>query len=129
MVNRTHQEQVLSQDKNSNETEIVCGEQHVGSDTGTDGPFMYSNTQQSLLLSSYYYGYCLFSIAGGYVVHNFGIRKTVTVALFAGGLLSLLIPELLKTDEGNNGDFFGLYATTLIRALIGSLHVGKGSDL
>jgi MFS family permease len=128
MINRTHQEQVFAQDKNSS-SEIVCGEQHVWSDVSTDGPFMYSNTQQSLLLSSYYYGYCLFSIAGGYVVHNFGIRKTVTVALLAGGLLSLLIPELLKTDEGNDGEFFGLYATTLIRALIGSLHVGKGCDL
>ena len=128
MVNRTHQEQVLSQDNNSS-SEVVCGEQHVGSDAGTDGPFMYSNTQQSLLLSSYYYGYCLFSIAGGYTVHKFGIRKTVTVALMAGGLLSLSIPELLKIDKRNNGGFSGLNATILIRALVGSLHVGKGCDL
>ncbi|CBY33330.1 unnamed protein product [Oikopleura dioica] len=99
MVNRTHQEQGFSQNSSS---EVVCGEQHVGSDVGTDGPFMYSNTQQSLLLSSYYYGYCFFSIAGGYIVHKCGIRKTVTFALLTGGLLSLFIPELLKTDEGIN---------------------------
>ncbi len=125
MVNRTHQEQGFSQNSSS---EVVCGEQHVGSDVGTDGPFMYSNTQQSLLLSSYYYGYCFFSIAGGYIVHKCGIRKTVTFALLTGGVLSLFIPELLKTDEGSNGEYFGLYATTFIRALIGSLHVGKGFD-
>ena len=123
MVNRTYQE---SQSSTGNSTtESVCGVEHVGSSNNNDGPFMYSNTQQSLLLSSYYYGYCLFSIAGGYVVHKYGIRKTVSSGLLIAGLLTLTIPSILKTDEGRSADFYGLYICIFLRALIGVTHVGK----
>ena len=123
MVNRTYQES-LSSSENST-TESVCGGEHVGSTKNNDGPFMYSNTQQSLLLSSYFYGYCMFSIVGGYIVHKYGIRRTVSSGLLLAGLLTVAIPSILKADEGKSFHFEGLYICVFIRALIGGSHVGE----
>ncbi|XP_055846639.1 putative inorganic phosphate cotransporter [Episyrphus balteatus] len=54
--------------------------------------FDWTEKQKSYILSSFFWGYSLFQLPGGYAARRFGVKRTILIGTFSGALLSLSIP-------------------------------------
>ncbi|XP_055838550.1 putative inorganic phosphate cotransporter isoform X1 [Episyrphus balteatus] len=54
--------------------------------------FDWTEKQKSYILSSFFWGYTVSQIPGGYAARRFGVKKTILIATFIGALLGLAIP-------------------------------------
>ncbi|XP_015524838.1 putative inorganic phosphate cotransporter isoform X1 [Neodiprion lecontei] len=68
-------------------------------DTPTNGNFDTYNWEpsvQSLILSSFFWGYVLIQVPAGLIAQRFGARKLLAIAVFICGGISLLIPAAAR---------------------------------
>ncbi|XP_065651755.1 sialin isoform X2 [Hydra vulgaris] len=75
-----------------------------------DGEFTWSESQQGVILSSFFYGYLLIQFAGGVFANKFGAKYVFGIGLFVTSILSLLTPVAARTN---------LYFLIFTRALSG----------
>ena len=55
----------------------TCSTNLIGSKSRPDGPFMFTNSQQTLLMACYYYGYFINQIPSGYLIVKFGFKRVI----------------------------------------------------
>lgn len=62
----------------------------------TSGEFYWDEVQQSIILSSFFWGYLVFQVPGGRIAEVVGAKRVFGGAVFVNGLLSLLLPFLAR---------------------------------
>lgn len=60
------------------------------------GTFEWSEELQGIILSSFYYGYVLTQIVGGYLADKFGGKYTLSVGILITAILTLLTPSVVE---------------------------------
>jgi MFS family permease len=66
-------------------------------DGGTHGEFNWSEVEQSVILSSFFWGYLVFQVPGGRVAEVVGAKRVFGGAVLINGVLSLVLPFLART--------------------------------
>jgi MFS family permease len=66
-------------------------------ESGTQGEFNWSEVEQSVILSSFFWGYLVFQVPGGRVAEVVGAKRVFGGAVLINGVLSLLLPFLART--------------------------------
>ncbi|GAB6019421.1 hypothetical protein CHUAL_001002 [Chamberlinius hualienensis] len=78
------------------ETPAYCpGDSNVnesGRQFAEDGPFVWDDSVQSLILGSYFWGYIITQLPGGIIVVKIGAKWTMAVSMVISSLLCLSIP-------------------------------------
>ncbi|XP_043238701.1 putative inorganic phosphate cotransporter [Amphibalanus amphitrite] len=64
----------------------------IGNDLQQDGPFVWSELTQGVILSSYFGGYLVSQVPAGRLAERLGAVRVLAVGLAAAGLLTLLTP-------------------------------------
>ena len=64
------------------------------------GNFDWSQTDQSLVLGSFFYGYVTSQLFGGFMVERFGAKRVFGVGTFIESFLALCSPAIAKTGIG-----------------------------
>ena len=64
------------------------------------GSFEWSQTDQSLVLGSFFYGYVTSQLFGGFMIERFGAKRVFGVGTFIESLLALCSPTIAKTGIG-----------------------------
>ena len=72
--------------------------------------FCWSDSQQGLLKSGFFWGYLVLQIHGGTLAEKYGTRKVLGIALFISAILTLLTPLIAK---------WNIWALFVSRILIG----------
>ena len=65
-------------------------------DSGTSGEFNWDEVQQSIILSSFFWGYLIFQVPGGRIAEVVGAKRVFGGAVLVNGSLSLLLPFLAR---------------------------------
>lgn len=65
------------------------------------GTFEWSEELQGIILSSFYYGYVLTQIVGGYLADKFGGKYTLSVGILVTAILTLLTPAAVEWGGPN----------------------------
>ncbi|XP_076825928.1 sialin-like isoform X1 [Clavelina lepadiformis] len=63
-----------------------------------DADFEWSITEQTLVMGSFYYGYCVTNIPGAWMAKRYGIRIVLGVSSLLCALLTLLVPLVAKSS-------------------------------
>jgi MFS family permease len=63
----------------------------------TQGEFTWSEVEQSIILSSFFWGYLVFQVPGGRVAEVIGAKRVFGGAVLINGALSLVLPFLART--------------------------------
>ena len=71
---------------------VVC----LQVDSGPSGEFNWDEVQQSIILSSFFWGYLVFQVPGGRIAEVVGAKRVFGGAVFVNGALSLLLPFLAR---------------------------------
>lgn len=79
-----------------------------------DGPFVWNEYEQGIVLGAFFYGYVLTQIPGGRLAERFGAKWLYGVGVLATALLTLLTPLAAK---------WSIYAFVALRVLMG---LGEG---
>lgn len=87
MVNSTYQN---SHSDGSNSNSVSCPQNVVANSTREDGEFKWDESTQGLILGSFFYGYIVTQLPGGYLAGKFGSKW-----LFGGGVLCTSVLTLL----------------------------------
>ena len=58
--------------------------------------FCWSDSQQGLLKSAFFWGYLVLQIHGGTLAEKYGTRKVLGIALLISAILTLLTPVIAK---------------------------------
>jgi MFS transporter, ACS family, solute carrier family 17 (sodium-dependent inorganic phosphate cotransporter), other len=82
----------------------------------TKDKFKWSNHEQNLLLSGYFYGYLWPNLCGGFVAEKYGGRMVIFVVLFLSSIITALSP-LTASDN--------FWYLLLARLVLGFLGVKK----
>ena len=64
------------------------------------GNFDWSQTDQSLVLGSFFYGYVTSQLFGGIMIERFGAKRVFGVGTFIESFLALCSPTIAKTGIG-----------------------------
>ena len=64
------------------------------------GSFDWSQTDQSLVLGSFFYGYVTSQLFGGFMIERFGAKRVFGVGTFIESFLALCSPTIAKTGIG-----------------------------
>jgi MFS family permease len=67
-------------------------------ESGTSGKFDWSEVDQSIILSSFFWGYLIFQVPGGRIAEVVGAKRVFGGAVFVNGILSLLLPFLARIN-------------------------------
>ena len=86
------------------------------------GSFDWSQTDQSLVLGSFFYGYVVSQLLGGFVIGKFGAKWVFGVGTLVDAVLALLSPVVAKS-LGTSGYVFlriiqGLSEVTKINRIL-----------
>lgn len=79
----------------------------------TENEFKWSNHDQNLLLSGYFYGYLLPNLFGGFVAEKYGGKIVIFVVLFLSSITTALSP--LTANE----NFWYLFAARMTLGFLG----------
>lgn len=63
-----------------------------------DGEFLWSKRTQGLILGSFFWGYLLTQLPGGWLASRFGGKRVLGYCMCACSLLTLLMPLAARTD-------------------------------
>jgi MFS family permease len=64
---------------------------------GAQGEFIWDEVQQSVILSSFFWGYLIFQVPGGRIAEVVGAKRVFGGAVLINGALSLVLPFLART--------------------------------
>ena len=64
------------------------------------GNFDWTQTDQSLVLGSFFYGYVTSQLFGGFMIERFGAKRVFGVGTFIESFLALCSPTIAKTGIG-----------------------------
>ena len=64
------------------------------------GNFDWTQTDQSLVLGSFFYGYVTSQLFGGFMIERFGAKRVFGVGTFIESFLALCSPAIAKTGIG-----------------------------
>ncbi|XP_066979522.1 sialin-like isoform X4 [Macrobrachium rosenbergii] len=76
---------------NSTVSENQCGVEEKKEDL-LDGPFVWDDNIQGLILASYFYGYIFTQVPGGWVAEKFSAKHVFGLGTLANAVLALLTP-------------------------------------
>ncbi|XP_076471836.1 sialin-like [Babylonia areolata] len=76
----------------------ICGGSLPSSDSNTEGEFDWDKSIQSIILSSFFYGYLVLEIPGGWLAGRFGGKKVLGTSLTVVALATVLLPVLARQD-------------------------------
>lgn len=79
----------------------------------TKSEFNWSNHDQNLLLSGYFYGYLLPNLCGGFVAERYGGKIVIFVVLFLSSIITALSPLTA------NDNFWYLFAARVTLGFLG----------
>lgn len=79
----------------------------------TKHDFKWSNHDQNLLLSGYFYGYLLPNLCGGFVAERYGGKIVIFLVLFLSSIITALSPLTA------NDNFWFLFAARVTLGLLG----------
>ena len=71
---------------------IMC----LQTESETSGEFNWDEVQQSIILSSFFWGYLVFQVPGGRIAEVVGAKRVFGGAVFVNGWLSLMLPFLAR---------------------------------
>jgi MFS family permease len=57
-----------------------------------EGPFVWDEGIQQLVISSFFWGYAITQVPGGRLSERFGVKKVMVVAMLSTALCSMFIP-------------------------------------
>ncbi|KAK7098468.1 sialin-like [Littorina saxatilis] len=77
---------------------ISAGGGGNGTDTLEDGEFSWSKETQGLILGSFFWGYLLTQLPGGWLASRYGGKRVLGYCMCACSLLTLLMPIAARTD-------------------------------
>ncbi|XP_071103844.1 sialin-like isoform X2 [Haliotis cracherodii] len=80
----------------------------------TGGEFVWSKQLQGLILGSFFWGYLVLQVPGGWLSERFGAKKVVAFAMFPVAIFNLLTPVAARTDP---------YLFLAVRVIVG---LGEG---
>jgi MFS family permease len=63
----------------------------------TQGEFNWDEMEQSIILSSFFWGYLIFQVPGGRIAEVLGAKRVFGGAVLINGTLSLVLPFLART--------------------------------
>ncbi|CAG2058260.1 unnamed protein product [Timema podura] len=95
MVKHTGQLDQHNSSKNVTELE-TCPGILLQSGEDQEGEFEWSDVTQGQILASYYYGYIMTQILGGYLAGRFGGKYVLGGGIFASGIITMLFPILSR---------------------------------
>jgi len=96
MVNSTYQE---SHSSSSNQSvSISCPQNIIQNTTTIDGEFKWDENKQSLVLGSFFYGYIVTQLPGGYLAGRFGAKMFFGGGVLCTSILTLLTPLAARTS-------------------------------
>ncbi|XP_076044239.1 sialin-like [Oratosquilla oratoria] len=81
----------------SKATVMHCGAELKEEDL-MDGPFVWDETMQGLVLAAYFYGYIVSQIPGGWVAERYSAKHLFGVGVLINSLLALLSPVAAKAS-------------------------------
>ncbi|KAL5286724.1 hypothetical protein ACFFRR_008000 [Megaselia abdita] len=61
--------------------------------------FQWSNAEKQLIISSFYWGYALTQLPGGYLALKFGSRLTALISILGSSILSMVTPVSVLSGE------------------------------
>jgi MFS family permease len=64
---------------------------------GAQGEFSWDEVQQSIILSSFFWGYLIFQVPGGRIAEVVGAKRVFGGAVLINGAMSLILPFLART--------------------------------
>ncbi|CAG0886950.1 unnamed protein product [Cyprideis torosa] len=110
MVNHT----AVNENDEDSGSDSECGKQNeqTEDDAAEDGPFVWDESDQAIILGSLWYGYCCSQIVAGRAAERFGAKQILGTCLGLCALLSLLTPLMAKVS---------FVALVIIRIVMGVL--------
>lgn len=101
MVNQTAVK-MSSKTHNHNGTQRPCntGSNFSYLDSQEDGPYVWDENTQGLILSSFFYGYIIMQIPGGWLAEKIGGKPVYGAGTLCAALLTLLVPLAAKNGVG-----------------------------
>ncbi|KAK7496742.1 hypothetical protein BaRGS_00011951, partial [Batillaria attramentaria] len=82
---------------NSSDDNSQCSA-NGGSDSGNRGEFDWDKSVQSGILSSFFYGYIVTQIPGGWLAGRFGGKRVLGIAMIIVAVATLVLPSLARVD-------------------------------
>lgn len=76
----------------SNGVETCLFTSQEGGKNGLDGPFVWSKSIQGFMLASYFYGYIITQIPGGWLSLKFGGVKVLGISMLIASILTVITP-------------------------------------
>lgn len=109
----THQNETFSTFNQSIDTS-GCGSYQSKKSSGLNGEFNWDKNTQGLILASYFVGYLITEIPGGWLSLKFGSKIVLALAILIASILTIILPFAAR-----------IHYTLLIlsRFLIGAAHV------
>ena len=84
---------------NSLSNKLVFNSFHLFTFCLQKGEFDWSKSTTSGMLSSYYYGYIVLQIPGGWLASRFGGSRVIAVAMLMSSIATLLLPVATRQSE------------------------------
>ena len=82
-----------------------------------DGPLILSQSQQTLLVACYYYGYTANQLFAGYFAYRFGFKLALGIGIGIGSVLTFCFPYIIMIPK------HGFILAVITRVIIGFFHV------
>lgn len=83
---------------NSKTVDPHCPAASTSKEHHSDGPFIWDKSIQGLILSSYFYGYFLTQILGGFLSFKFGPRRVLAFTMLLASVSTLVIPPSARAS-------------------------------
>ena len=128
MVNNTHVDSLTNITTNEEETLCATNSSHEASGNAvspvtSDGPLILDQSQQTILLACYYWGYTANQLTAGYFAFRFGFKLALGVGIGISAVLTYLFPYIIMIPT------HGYMLAVITRVIIGFFHVCTFSHL
>lgn len=99
---------------NSSNDEVQCLFKESKVDAKDDGEFIWTKATQGFVLASYFYGYIITQVPGGWLAAKYGGTKVIVVSNVIASILTIISPFFARSSY---------IALSLVRFFIGLAHV------
>ena len=122
MVNNTHVDSLSIITTDEEVTSCAANNSHETSENQaspvtSDGPLILDQSQQTILLACYYWGYTANQLTAGYFAFRFGFKLALGVGIGISAILTYLFPYIIMIPT------HGYMLAVITRVIIGFFHV------